>query len=66
MKKLNRKEESDLRDVLKHSCSKNLIILLQTIKKFCSKNLISLLQTKNIRGIFRIMSNSYSGAFWRK
>ena len=37
IKKLNRKEESDLRDVLKNSCSKHLISLLQTIKKFCRK-----------------------------
>ena len=59
IKKLNRKEESDLRSVLKNSCSKNLINLLQTIKKYCSKNC-----KKNIRVISRIMSNSYSGAFF--
>ena len=58
IKKSDRKKESDLRDVLKNSCSKNLISLLQTIKKYCSKN-----HKKNIRGIFRIMSNRYSGAF---
>ena len=63
IKKLNRKEESDLRDVLKNSCSKHLISLLQTIKKFCRKDLTRLLQTKNIKGIVRITSNSYKGAF---
>ena len=60
IKKLNRKEESDLRDILKNSCSENLISLLQTVKKYCSKNL-----KKNIRGIFRIIQNSYSGTFLR-
>ena len=58
IKKLNRKEKSDLRDVLKNSCSKNLISLLETIKMFCSENC-----KKNIRGIFRIMSNSYVELF---
>ena len=66
IKKLNCKEESDLRDVWKNSCSKHLISLLQTIKKFCRKNLAHLLQTKNIWGIFRITSNSPKGAFLQK
>ena len=59
--KLNRKEEPDLRDILKNSYSENLISLLQTIKKYCSRD-----GKKNIRAIFRIMSNSYSGAFFAK
>ena len=61
MKKLNCKEEPDLRDILKNSCSKNLISLLQTIKKYCSKNC-----KKNIRDIFRIISDSCSTASLRK
>ena len=59
IKKLNCEEESDLGEILKNSCSENFISLLQ-IKKYCSKN------RKKNRGIFRIMSNSYSGAFLRK
>ena len=60
IKKLNRNNQI-LRDVLKNSCSKNEISLLQTIKKYCSKNC-----RKDIRGIFTIMSNSYNGAFFAK
>ena len=60
IKKLNCEEESDLGEILKNSCSENFISLLQIIKKYCSKN------RKKNRGIFRIMSNSYSGAFLRK
>ena len=37
IKKLKHKKESDPQ-VLKNSCYKNLISLLQTIKKYCSKN----------------------------
>ena len=37
IKKLNRKEESDLRDIWKNRCSENVISVLQTIKKYCSK-----------------------------
>ena len=38
IKKLNRKKNPDFRDILKNSCSENLISLLQTIKKYWSKN----------------------------
>ena len=40
-KKLNRKTESDLRDVLKNSYSENVISLLQAIMKYCSQTIMN-------------------------